>query len=780
MRRSLWSLLAATAVLVVLPSAARAQSSNPLASCKYSVVEREQFTYPLVPGTDNVHEGILSGAVKVICDDLTLQAEEIRWREDSDMVYAKGDVFFQQKGTQISAEKAEMDRRTHLGTFYNASGWLEILSQKPDKTLFGTQEPYAMFQAEKLEKIGPRLYQLTKGSFTTCRQPTPRWEMTASTVILATGEHAFLKNMVLHVKDVPIFYLPALYYPINHEDRATGFLLPNYGNSSYRGLTLSNAFFWAINRSRDVTFYHDLFSKTGQGLGSEYRYVGDDGSSGNGRIYMIDEHEQLNTDGTVASPAHKSYDLRGNINQALGQVWRLTGHINYFTDITTQSLYNQNIADLTRRQRSYGASVTGGTGRYRVSATYEQQDIFSGTSASRVGTAPFGTFSMAEKPIGQSKIYFSANANGGFLVRQDNIDDPKTDRSLFRFDMSPRVSVPISNLSALTVTASAAFRYTYWLDSQDPVTLARIKQPIGRDILDLQSKVVGPVFSRIWHTPKNGYADGFKHLIEPNFTLAWLSPFKDSARIVQLDGTDTLVTGTTTMTYGITNRILAKRRMGAPIDEPVGAGGVREIVTVDITQTYYTNSLAAQYDPNYQSSYAGLYTYQTPASPFSPVQVTANVRPTDTTTAQFRMEYDTKYNAVRTYNASGTVNEPAAQITAGWSKRQYIPGLTGFNDPNGADHFLNLHATLRQPSNHFGGTYAFNYDVLRGYFLQRRYQFFYNSQCCGLAFDLQTVDLTHFSGLTFAGSDRRMSISFTLAGIGTFSNPLGSFGGATR
>jgi hypothetical protein len=293
-------------------------------------------------------------------------------------------------------------------------------------------------------------------------------------------------------------------------------------------------------------------------------------------------------------------------------------------------------------------------------------------------------------------------------------------------------------------------------------------------------RVVGPVFSRIWHTPKNGYADGFKHLIEPNFTIDRLSTFKDEAKIVQLDGTDTIVTGTTTVNYGVTNRVLAKRRIGTAVGAPVAPGTVREILTVSLTQTYYTNALAAKYDPDYQSSYAGLYVFTPPPSPFSPIQLSATSRPTDTTSAQFRMEYDGKYKAVRTYNASGTISEPAAEITAGWSKREVIPGLTGFDDPANADHFVNMHATLKAPGNHFGGTYAFNYDVLRGYFLQRRFQFFYNSQCCGLAFDYQTVDLSHFSGLAFSGSDRRMSISFTLAGIGTFANPLGSFGGGSR
>ena len=81
--------------------------------------------------------------------------------------------------------------------------------------------------------------------------------MTASKIVLYSGSHAVLKNMVLRVKDVPMFYLPALYYPTKHQDRATGFLLPNYGTSSLKGMTLSNAFFWAVDRSQDVTIYHE-------------------------------------------------------------------------------------------------------------------------------------------------------------------------------------------------------------------------------------------------------------------------------------------------------------------------------------------------------------------------------------------------------------------------------------------------------------------------------------------------------------------------------------------
>ena len=48
-------------------------------------------------------------------------------------------------------------------------------------------------------------------------------------------DYALLNNAVIRVKDVPVFYLPVMYYPIQDDDRATGFLLPTYGRSTYRG-----------------------------------------------------------------------------------------------------------------------------------------------------------------------------------------------------------------------------------------------------------------------------------------------------------------------------------------------------------------------------------------------------------------------------------------------------------------------------------------------------------------------------------------------------------------
>jgi hypothetical protein len=71
-----------------------------------------------------------------------------------------------------------------------------------------------------------------------------------------------------------------------------------------------------------------------------------------------------------------------------------------------------------------------------------------------------------------------------------------------------------------------------------------------------------------------------------------------------------------------------------------------------------------------------------------------------------------------------------------------------------------------------GGSYWFNYDLGNRKWIQQRIVGYYNSQCCGI-----TVDWQSSVGYSTLPTNRLFSVSFTLAGIGSFANPMGSFGG---
>ncbi len=240
-----------------------------------------------IPGIDDIvalhQEQIGSDHYRIVQDvelklgDAKLYADFVEIFSDRDVMVATGNVTLVQATNRISAQRAEFNYKTKLGTFYGAKGFATIKPEAPRPGAIAAppvsnQDTDVYFQGEVVEKIGGRKYKITKGGFTTCVQPTPRWELTSETIVLNIEHYTFLRNAIFSVKGVPMLYTPILYYPTKKDDRATGFLIPTLGETTLRGESIHNAFFWALGRSEDLTFMHDWFSRTGQGLGSEYRY----------------------------------------------------------------------------------------------------------------------------------------------------------------------------------------------------------------------------------------------------------------------------------------------------------------------------------------------------------------------------------------------------------------------------------------------------------------------------------------------------------------------------
>ncbi|MES1254422.1 MAG: hypothetical protein ABUS56_02360, partial [Acidobacteriota bacterium] len=627
---------------------------------------------------------------------------------------------------------------------------------------------------------------ITNGGFTTCVPPTPRWDLRAGTIVLNVDHYTLLRNAVMNVKGVPMFYLPALYYPTKKGERATGFLLPAYGSSTLRGQTLHNAFFWAIDRSQDATFLYDWFSKTGQGTGGEYRYNFGGGSDGTIRGYMLNEHatSYINGDGSETfTPDTRSYEVHGAASQTLPGNLRARARVDYFSSLVAIQTFNTNVNDASRSQRSFGGNVVGGWGGYSVNGTFDHNEYFYNQSSSNVsGSWPRVTVTRNERPIANTPFYLSAGGEYAHILSNSiNIDGnnvrTEVDQGLTRLDFTPQIRFPFKKWQWFTVNSTAGWRETYYTRSYDPATIdpTGATQPVvidsglNRRYFTLQSQITGPVFSRIWDTPQNGYAEKFKHSVEPYLNVQRTSSIDGYNRIVKLEGTDQVVGGTTQLTYGFTNRFYAKRRAAAPGQ----LAQAREVVTVDLQQTYYTNDLASTVDRQYQTSNSG-----TTPSNFSPIALSARAQPTNDFNATFRAEFDATYLALRTLSATGSYAWSAVlQSSAGWSKVNYIPELTPYDNSTES---INASANAHTRDNKYGLLYSFNFDVLRTTLIQERVSAFYNAQCCGLAFEYQVYNFpTDTPGFAIP-SDHRFFLSFTLAGLGNFSPFNGALGGVPR
>ncbi len=747
------------------PASAQTSAQTPqseIAGCRVSYMKsatQDALSKDVGGRTEKVI--VLSGEgavpVQVDCDDTQFFGDFAEIYPDSHRIVATGNVKVGTPTSFIIAERVEFDTKSRTGVFYVAHG-MASLGDRVDRSMFGTQEADAIFRGKEIHKLGPKKYKIVDGAFSTCVQPTPRWEVVSGSATLNLDDYALLKNSIFRVKGVPLMYLPIFYYPIQEDDRATGFLIPMYGTSTFRGQSLSNAFFWAISRSQDATLIHDWFSKAGQQMGGEYRYVVSGGSQGNARFSFLDE-KQVNATTGESEPGRRSYQVTGGMAQTLGGGLRARANADYVSDIAPEQLYQQNLYRATRSTRSFGGNVSGSWNQFALSGTLDRTDVFyPDGSYTTYGGLPRVTFNRPERRIAKSPLYFGTSAEYATILRSTTGPDgvAVTDQGLTRLDFAPAVRIPFTRWPFLTVNSTVGWRATYWTESL--VDGKQAPESIVRQFFDFSSRVTGPVLSRIFNA---GDPDAVKvkHVIEPIFTIRRRTAIDVFDQIILLEGPDYTVGNIWEFSYGLNNRVYVKRTAS------------REVLNVALTQSYYTDARAAQYAQQYQSSsYAA-----TEQSKFTALALYVRTAPTERLQGDFRTEWDPTFHTLKTLAATGSVNSANFQASAGWSRRRYIPGLVGFDNPDFADHYLNASATWRTTTNTFGATYTFNYDLRRDQYLQQRYLAYYNAQCCGFGVEYQKYNFSNYAGVAIS-EDRRFNVSFTLAGIGTFSNFLGAFG----
>jgi len=702
-------------------------------------------------------------SVRVDCDQSQFYAEFVEVYLDRNHIVATGNVTFVSNNSRISAERMEFDTKTKTGVFYVAHGWAAV-GNRVERSMFGTQEPDAQFTGKEIHKLGPKKYKVVDGAFSTCAQPTPRWQLVSGSAVLNLDDYALLTNTVLKVKNVPLMYMPIFYYPLEEDDRSTGFLIPTYGSSTLRGQTISNAFFWAIGRNQDATIEHDWFSKSGQQIGGEYRYVVAPGSQGTATVSTLNEKSQTATGSTTETPGSRSYRIDGGMTQKLGGGFLARANANYFSSISTEQRYQQDIARATQSHRSFGGNVTGNWREYTLSGTMDRIDYFDTNSASNTiittGGLPRISFSRGERPIGKSQIYFGAATEFASIVRNTTADgETLSDQGLSRLEVAPTIRAPFTKWPFFTINSSVTWRGTYW--SESLVNNQQVNESLKRQYFDFNAQFTGPVFTRIFNA---GAPDGetkYKHVIQPIFGLQRVTGFDIFDQIVKLESSDFQVSNVFRFNYGLVNRVYAKKNVA------------REVLSVSLTQSRYSDANAAALDAQYQNSYSN----QVIAIPskFTPVALVVRSSPSPRVETNFRTEWTPNGGAFQSFAGSASINSNHFQQGVIWAQQRVVP-TDPTQPPTISVHYLTSSTTVRTASNKVGGTYAFSYDLHNTTYLQQRIFGYYNAQCCGLLAEYQVFNLPS----SRIPQDKRFNISFTLAGIGTFSNLLGAFGGQGR
>src|SRR6266545_3116317 len=202
---------------------------------------------------------IAVGNVEITQGQSRLLADRVELNRDTGEAVAQGRVVFFDAEDRLVGDRVDYNLKTGTGVVHNASTF---------------SAPYYRLSAERMDRVGPGLYNVYRGVFTTCEGDEPAWSFKMGSGTVALDDIAYGQNASLWVADkLPLVpWLPFFAAALRRE-RQSGFLFPEFGTSSKKGLFAKIPYYWAISDSQDMTISLDTFTRRGVGVEGEYRYI---------------------------------------------------------------------------------------------------------------------------------------------------------------------------------------------------------------------------------------------------------------------------------------------------------------------------------------------------------------------------------------------------------------------------------------------------------------------------------------------------------------------------
>ena len=185
-----------------------------------------------------------------------LKADYARYYPSTNWVYLRGAVDVRLGKDVIMADSAEFDLRSRTGWLTNGNIFME--------------GPHMYFSGGRIVKHRGDRYTFNEAKITACDGEVPSWSVTAEEATVEIDGYARLYRSSFQVKDTSVLAMPFMIVPAK-TTRQSGFLMPDYGVSSKRGLYYTQPYFQVIDESRDMTFYATMMEKMGPMGSIQYR-----------------------------------------------------------------------------------------------------------------------------------------------------------------------------------------------------------------------------------------------------------------------------------------------------------------------------------------------------------------------------------------------------------------------------------------------------------------------------------------------------------------------------
>jgi len=723
---------------------------------------------------------IADGDVDIHYGDTRLRADHVEYDSKTYEATATGHVQLDYGNEHLEAGEAHYNVSTGHGLFHNVRGTVKIERRSNPAILISENPLY--FEARDVERFPGEVYLVHRAWITICDPEHPKWQFFAPNARIRLDKTVALVNANFRLFRVPLIWLPYASTPAGKKIRETGFLIPDIGQSSRKGFILGDAFYLAPTQWMDVTLGAQFMSRRGVQERGSFRAKPFENTSIEYNYFGVDDRGLLNADGTRSPQGGEQQRLE--IQSLLPRGWRFVTNYNHLSSLTFRLAFADSFGEavnsevrsaffLSNNFRGFSLNFAGLDDKSFLTLPVAATSTTPAVPATSVTlrNLPEVRFSSVEQsPWRNAPVYFGFSGFAGVVYRSDQ--NIQTSNFVDRYELAPRVTIPLHFGPWLGVTTSAAFRTTRYGESFNSAGLVT-SVPIDRNTGEFTVEFRPPTFERFFDRAslkKDKMRRRYKHTIEPALTYRYVTGVNHFADFIRFDSDSTL-TDTSEVEYGFTQRLFRKDGDGQP----------QELISWRIVQKHY-------FDPTFGGAIVNgqrnVFQAFDSISPFafafgprnwSPIVSDFKITPGGPYDLEQILHYDPQIQRLVTI---GTLLKlkPYREffVTTAFFRLNDNPALSDlplqpppvlplFQQPLSSQirALVGYGSETRKGLNLITGVgYDFENKTLQNQIVQ----FSYNGGCCGLAVEYRRINLGQVR------TENQFRVAFIIANIGTFGN----------
>lgn len=201
---------------------------------------------------------LADGKVEILYGNYRLRADHVQYNAKTYAAAARGHVQLDVDTQHLAADTAEFNVKTGEGRFEHVRG--EVKAEHRSNAYILVSPNPLTFEAEEVRRIDSQTYTIEHAWLTVCEPDKPSWKFFTSHATVRVERSVAMVNANFRLFGIPLIYLPYATAPAGSKLRQSGFLLPEFSDTSLKGMVLGDAYYWAPRDWTDLSLGAEYLS----------------------------------------------------------------------------------------------------------------------------------------------------------------------------------------------------------------------------------------------------------------------------------------------------------------------------------------------------------------------------------------------------------------------------------------------------------------------------------------------------------------------------------------